>query len=90
MFTHRIVHDDLLIRVAFSEYAKRHFLRNFEKKYHGRQWQVTVESIMEDISRIKMQGNKLEMTQQVDELWYKDGRWILMVYTYKFQNLCNI
>ena len=76
MFTHLIVHDNRLIRVAFSEFAKRHFLKNFEKKYRGRQWEVTVESILEDIGRIKMQGNKLEMTQQVDELWYKDGRWI--------------
>ena len=32
MFTHPIIHDDKLIRVTFSEFAKRHFLRNFEKK----------------------------------------------------------
>ena len=31
---------------------------------------------MEDIGRIEMQGNKLETTQQVDELLYKDSRWI--------------
>lgn len=59
MFTHLIIHDDKLIGVTFSEFAKRHFLKNFEKKYRGRQWEVTIESIMEDIGRIKMQGNKL-------------------------------
>ena len=48
MFTHLIDNNDKLIKVSFSEYAKRHFLKNFEKKYRGAQWAVTLDSIITD------------------------------------------
>ena len=76
MFTHPLVEDDDLIRVEFSNYSKKHFLKHFEKTYKGRQWQFTVDSIIEDIGRIKIRGYSLQFSQQVDELWHKDDCWI--------------
>ena len=76
MFTHRIAKTDKLVKITFSKYATRHYLKDFEKKYHGRQWQVTLESIVADISRIRINDNSLQETQQVDELWYSANCWI--------------
>lgn len=76
MFTHPVVKDDALVRVVFAQYAERHFLKDFEKRYRGRQWQVTLESILADIGRVKKRDNVLQQTQQVDELWHKGDKWI--------------
>ena len=76
MFSHPLVEDDNLIRVEFSDYSKKHFLKHFEKTYKGRQWQFTVDSIVEDIGRIKIRGYSLQFSQQVDELWHKGSCWI--------------
>ncbi|MDR0220483.1 MAG: hypothetical protein LBI54_03635 [Lachnospiraceae bacterium] len=76
MFTHLLFNDDNLFTVKFSDYAKKHYLKRFEKDYKGRQWDVTVESIVQDMARIKTSDSDLQRTQQVDELWYKDGYWI--------------
>jgi hypothetical protein len=62
--------------VEFSDYAKRHYLKRFEKDYTGRQWEVTVESIVQDMARMKTSAGDLQRTQQVDELWHKDNCWI--------------
>jgi len=42
MFTHRIFNDNNLFIVEFSDYAKRHYLKRFEKEYKGKQWDITV------------------------------------------------
>ena len=76
MFTHLIDENNKLIKVSFSEYAKRHFLRNFEKKYRGAQWTITLDSIIVDISRMRVHGNNMQLTQQVDELWHRDNFWV--------------
>ena len=76
MFTHLIDENNKLIKVSFSEYAKRHFLRNFEKKYRGAQWTITLDSIIVDISRMRVHGNNMQLTQQVDELWHRDNSWV--------------
>ena len=76
MFTHLLTKDDTLCTVKFSNYAKNHYLKRFEKDYKGRQWSVTVESIIQDLSRIKIQDSDLQKTQQVDELWHKDDFWV--------------
>ena len=76
MFTHLIDKNNKLIKVSFSEYAKRHFLRNFEKKYRGAQWTITLDSIIVDISRMRVHGNNMQLTQQVDELWHRDNFWV--------------
>ena len=74
MFTHPLVKDNVLFTVKFSDYSKHHYLKRFEKDYRGRQWDVTVESIFQDMARLKI--SNLQKTQQVDELWHKGNFWI--------------
>jgi hypothetical protein len=62
--------------VTFSTYAKRHYLKRFEKDYRGKQWEVTVESIFHDLSRIKTSDSDLQKTGQVDELWHNGDYWV--------------
>ena len=76
MFTHLLLNDDNLFTVRFSDYAKLHYLRRFEKDYKGKQWSITVDSIFQDLSRIKTCDSDMQKTQQVDELWQKDSFWI--------------
>ena len=76
MFTHLLFNDDNLFVVKFSNYANRHYLKRFEKDYKGRQWDITAESIFQDMARIKTSDSDLQRTQQVDELWHKDSYWI--------------
>ena len=82
MFTHRLYNDNSLFTVEFSDYAKRHYLKRFEKEYKGKQWDITVESIFQDLSRIKTSDSDLQKTQQVDELWHKDN---YLVFKYDFR-----
>ena len=76
MFTHRIFNDNSLFTVEFGDYAKRHYLKRFEKEYIGKQWDITVDSIFQDLARIKASDSDLQKTQQVDELWHKDNYWV--------------
>ena len=76
MFTRRLATDNILFAVKFSDYAKRHYLKRFEKDYVGRRWEITVESIFQDMSRIKNSDSDLQKTQQVDELWQNGNYWI--------------
>jgi len=77
MFTHLLFNDNNLFTVKFSDYAKNHYLKRFEKDYRGKQWDVTVESISQDLARIKTSASDLQRTQQADELWHKDSYWII-------------
>jgi len=76
MFTHQLFKDNKLLTVKFDVYAERHFLKRFKKDYKGKQWEITEDSIVEDLSRIKMVDSDLQHSQQVDELWFKDNCWI--------------
>ena len=76
MFTHLLFNDNNLFTVKFSDYAKSHYLKRFEKNYRGKQWDITVESIFQDLARIKTSDSDLQKTSQVDELWHKDSYWI--------------
>jgi len=51
-------------------------MKRFEKDYRGKQWDITVESIFQDLVRIKTSDSDLQRTQQVDELWHKASCWI--------------
>ena len=62
MFTSRLPDADY--RIVFSVYAERHFLKGFTKKYPGKQWQVTQQSIFDSLRRI----HTIQQTQQADEL----------------------
>jgi len=76
MFTHILFNDNNLFTVKFSDYARNHYLKRFKKDYRGKQWDITVESIFQDLARIKTSDSDLQRTQQVDELWHKDSYWI--------------
>ena len=76
MFTHPLFNDNNLFSVRFSGYAKNHYLKRFEKDYRGKQWNITVESIFQDLARIKTSDSDLQRTGQVDELWHKDSYWL--------------
>lgn len=76
MFIHPLKEDGELMEVGFANYAKRHFLRRFEKNYRGAQWDLTLESINEDLGRMRVVGKSLQNMQKVDELWYKNNKWI--------------
>ena len=76
MFTHLLFNDNNLFTVRFSDFAKNHYLKRFEKDYRGKQWDITVESIFQDLARIKTSDSDLQRTGQVDELWHKDSYWI--------------
>lgn len=60
MFTHLLIKDNNLLKASFSDYAKSHYLKRFEKDYKGLQWSVTVDSVFQDISRIKTHENDLK------------------------------
>ena len=68
--------DNNIYAVKFSGYAKYHYLNRFEKDYRGKQWNFTVESILQDMARIKTSNSDMQRTQQVDELWHNDKYWI--------------
>lgn len=77
MFTHLLPKDSIPFSVDYSQYAKRHYLKRFQKDNLGKQWTVTEEGIVEDLSRITYPDQDLQQTQQIDELWQKDDCWIL-------------
>lgn len=76
MFTHLLPSDDISFHVEYSGFAKRHFLKRLRKSNPGKRWDLTEESIFEDISRISYATHDLQQTQQVDELWHKGKYWI--------------
>ena len=71
MFTN-LLPDDEAYRVYVNNYAKKHYIKRFEKYYKGKIWLVTFESIKDDLRRIRA----LEKTQQVDELQHTDDLWL--------------
>lgn len=68
MFTDPLPDNDDY-RIFFSDYAQRHFIKSFAKDYKGRRWDVTLDSIFQDLKRV----HSMQMTQQVDELKHGDG-----------------
>lgn len=77
MFMHRLPTSNKIFQVYFSDYSKNHFLKKFKKKYPGKQWQLTEESIRQDLSRINF--SDLQTSQQIDELW-----WDKTIWTFKY------
>ena len=62
MFTSQL--PDVDCRVIFSDYASRHFVKSFVKKYPGKQWQATEESIVDSLRRV----HTIQKSDKVDEL----------------------
>ncbi len=76
MFTHLLPETSRLFTVKFSDYAERHFLKNFRKNYKGAQWKLTEEAILDDLTHISHGDYDLQKTQQVDELWHQGNFWV--------------
>lgn len=77
MFTHLLPHNDtVLFRIDFSVFSKRNYLKYFEKKYPKKAWDYTVESIIQDLSRIRTSASDMQKSMQVDELWHGEDCWI--------------
>lgn len=74
MFTNQLPRLTVPFAVSWSKYAQRHYLKSFEKKYKGKQWEITRVSIEEDLKRLAF--SDLQKTQQVDELYHCGCYWI--------------
>lgn len=77
MFTNLLPKTEKPFQVQYAEYAKSHYLKDFEKKYPGSQWEATDKSIQFDLARLRMPNNDIQQTQQVDELRHKDAYWLV-------------
>jgi hypothetical protein len=75
MFTSQLPDDDF--RVVFSPYSKSHYIKQFAKKYKGKQWDVTEQSIFDALKRI----HAIQSSQQVDEL-KSNGGYILFKFDF--------
>lgn len=76
MFTNYIPTIEKTLQVQYEDYAKRHFLKSFEKKYPGEQWDATNKSILYELARLRMPNNDIQKTQQVDELNHTGCYWL--------------
>ena len=76
MFTHLLNNDSQIFGVYFSKYAIGHYLKNFKKKYKGKQWDFTELSIKQDLSRLSMKNNTTQTSAQIDELKYNNNRYL--------------
>ncbi len=76
MFTNLLPVSENLYSVLYSKYAKTHFLKKFQKKYSGKQWEFTEESIKQDLARLRMKNNTTQRGNQIDELKHKDCYWL--------------
>lgn len=77
MFTHLLPHNDtILFRIDFSDFSKRNYLKVLEKKYPKKAWGYTIESIIQDLSRIRTSASDMQKSMQVDELWHSENCWI--------------
>mgnify|MGYP003296235956 CR=1 FL=1 len=76
MLTHQLPKNNQLFSIIFTNYSKRHFLKDFEKKYEGKQWDYTLKSIIQDLSRLRMENNTTQLSQQIDELKCIDNEYI--------------
>lgn len=76
MLIHQLPKNNELFSVAFTDYSKNHYLKNFEKKYKGKQWDYTKKSIIEDLSRLRIECNTTQSSSQIDELKYDDHEYL--------------
>lgn len=76
MFSNPIPASDKLFNVQFEDYSQNHFLKNFKKKYPGKQWDLTESSIKADLARLRMENNTTQFSAQIDQLKHKDCFWL--------------
>jgi hypothetical protein len=52
MFTNPLPDDEAYL-VHIAPYAQQHFIKRFAKDYPGKRWKVTLDSIREDLKRVR-------------------------------------
>lgn len=76
MLTHQLSRNNELFSVTYTNYSKRHYLKDFQKKYKGKQWDYTEKSIIQDLSRLRMENNSTQASMQIDELKYDNHKYL--------------
>jgi len=76
MLTHQLPKNNELFSVTFVDFATRHYLKDFKKKYKGKQWDYTELSIIQDLRRLRVENNKTQFSAQIDELKYCDNEYL--------------
>lgn len=76
MLTHQLPKNNELFSVIFTDYSKHHYLKNFEKRYKDKQWDFTKKSIIQDLSRLRVENNTTQLSTQIDELKYDDQEYL--------------
>lgn len=75
MFTHPVRFKNEF-RVGYNDFARRHFLKMFEKKYGGKIWKLTERAYIIDLARLGLENSPTQFSQQIDELWREGNKWI--------------
>lgn len=76
MLIHQLPRNNELFRVSYTSYSKRHYLKDFKKKYKGKQWDFTERSFIQDLMRLRMENNTTQSSSQIDELKYNEHEYI--------------
>lgn len=76
MLLHQLPKNNELFLVTYTNYAKRHFLKDFQKKYKGKQWDYTEKSFIQDLRRLRVENNLTQSSSQIDELKYCDHEYL--------------
>lgn len=77
MLTHQLPKNNELFSVTYTNYSKRHHLKDFQKKYKGKQWDFTERSFMQDLMRLRMENNTTQSSNQIDELKYNKHEYLV-------------
>lgn len=76
MLIHQLPNNNELFSVKLIDYSERHYLKKFEKKYKGKQWDYTKKSIIQDLSRLRVKNNTTQSSTQIDELKFDDYEYL--------------
>ena len=76
MFTNLLPSSSILLSVSYRSFAESHYLKSFQKKYKGKQWEKTQNSIFEDLKRLRVTNNKTQRSSQIDELNHLNDYWL--------------
>lgn len=76
MLTHQLPKNNELFSVTYTNYSKRHYLKDFQKKYKGKQWDFTERSFIQDLMRLRMENNTTQSSSQIDELKYNEHEYL--------------
>ena len=76
MFTNLLPPSNTLLSISYSDYAKSHFRKEFEKKYKGKWWEKTEQSFLEDLRRLRTPNNTTQQSAQIDQLKHQGDYWM--------------